>query len=337
MKKILLIILSIILLAAVGTIFYFQKKLANDTRTSDNYFFKLLSQTYSRPTINQNFNFVILGLDRRDDWLEKTETTDTIIFANFDFVGNKLNLIPLPRDLWSYSLNKKINQIFPLSEQQADKYGFIQKNFSEITGQKVDKTVILTTANLSRLIQIINGVDVYLEKGFEDDKYPNPDYIKNPSPKTPIYTTIKFPAGWNHLDENNITQFVRSRKSAETAAQGGTDIGRIQRQEVLFDAIFKKISSADLISYSRLINLYNFWRYDLQTNLSDSDLVSILLIKKRDILNLKINKSNIPTGENPKSDIIYHPQKFINSQWVFIPQDKEYQSLHQFISKSIGQ
>ena len=298
---------------------------------------KISVDTYSRPTITQNFNFMILGLDRRNDWLEKTETTDTIIFGNLNFNQNKVSLVPLPRDLWDYNLQAKINQIFPLSDQQSDKYGFIQSNFNQIVGQKVDKTVIVTTDNLIKLIQIINGVDVYLDKGFEDDKYPNPEYIIHPSPKTPIYITIKFPTGWNHLDASNITEFVRSRKSAETAAQGGTDIGRIQRQELLVDAIFKKMSSIKLTDYSQLVNLYNFWRYDLQTNFSDADLLSILLTEKRKIFNLKINKINVPSGEDPKIDIIYHPQTFSNSQWVFIPQDKNYQSLHQFVSKSLNQ
>ena len=336
MKKIFLLLIIFIILFIGILLFFFQTKIATDTKTSPNYFAKLIYETLSRPTITHDFSFVILGLDKRDDWLEKTETTDTIIFSNLNFSQNQINLIPLPRDLWSYPLQKKINEIFPLAEKESNKYSFIQSNFSEITGQNIDKTVILTTDNLIKLTQIINGIDVYLEKGFEDKQYPNPDYIQNPQSKTPIYITIEFPAGWNHLDSSNITQFVRSRKSAETVSQGGTDIGRIQRQELVLNALFQKMSAIKLTDYSQFISLYNFWRYDLQTNFSDADLLSLLLLENRKIFSLKINKINLPIGENSKTDILYHPQSFINSQWVFLPQDKNYESLHQFITKSLN-
>lgn len=337
MKKILLLLILVII-SIIGIAFnLLQKKIAKDTQTSPNYFSKLIIDTVSRPTINHDFNFVILGLDKRNDWLEKTSTTDTIIFSNLNFSQNQLNLISLPRDLWSYSLQKKINEIYPLSEKENQKYNYIQNNFSHITGQNIDKTVVLTTDNLIKLITIINGVDVYLEKGFEDKQYPNPEYINNPSPQTPVYITINFSAGWNHLDSSNITQFVRSRKNADTATEGGTDLGRIQRQELVINALFQKMSTIKLADYSLLVSLYNFWHYDLKTNFSDADLLSILLLEKNKIFSLKINKIDLPTGENPQTDIIYHPKSFINKQWVFLPQDKNYESLHQFITKSINQ
>lgn len=336
MKKIIIFLITIIVIFLSLFYCFFQKKIAADTKTSSGYFFRLISETYSRPTINQNFNFMILGLDKRNDWLEKTTTTDTIILGNLNFSQNKVNLVPLPRDLWNYNLQQKINQIFPLSEKENDRYSFIQDNFSQITGQKIDKTVILTTDNLIKLTQIINGVDVYLDQGFEDKQYPNPEYINSPGSKVPVYITIKFPAGWNHLDTTNITEFVRSRKSSEAMSSGGTDLGRIRRQELLLDGLLKKMSSVKPTDYSQLISLYNFWRYDLQTNFSDADLISLLLLEKNRIFSLKITKINIPTGENPKTDIIYHPKKFINSQWVFVPQDKNYESLHQFINTSLN-
>lgn len=286
--------------------------------------------------INQSsVNLMILGLDKRDDRLEKTETTDSIIFASLDFKTAKLKTISLPRDLWDYELNTKINDIYPQAEATDKPFEYVQNSFSKLIGQKIDNSIIITTNNLIDFVKIINGVDLYLDKGFKDEKYPNPGYITNP--QAPIYKTIEFSTGQNHLDESNITEFVRSRKSAETAVEGGTDLGRIQRQQQLIEAIISKIKTKKFISNPKnLINLYNFWHQKIQTNLTDQNILSITLMLGDNIKNFSMQKYEIPIGEKPKDGIIYHPTKFINKQWVFIPQDKEYKGLQEFIKNSLS-
>lgn len=279
---------------------------------------------------------MILGLDPRNDSLEKTTTTDTIIFSSLNFSNQKLTLVSLPRDIWNYELNTKINNIYSMALETNDIFSFIQNNFAKLTGQTINKTIIITTDNLISFVNDIGGVDVYMEKDYKDTEYPNPDYIKNPSPETLIYKTVEFKAGWLHLDQSNITEFVRSRKGAETAAEGGTDIGRIQRQQLLIDAIMAKIKTKEFISnYSNLTKLYNFWHSQISTNLTDKDLIS-LIFKMKCNYNITLNKIDIPIGTTAKDGIIYHPDKFINKQWVFTTSDQNYSQLQQFIKKLIN-
>ncbi|MFA6185041.1 MAG: LCP family protein [Candidatus Shapirobacteria bacterium] len=283
-------------------------------------------------------NFLILGLDERNDALEKTTTTDTIIFASLNLKTFKLNLISTPRDLWFYEKEVKINNLYPLSlESGQDKFDFLKSNFKIIYGQPIDHIVVLTTNNLINFVNIIGGVDLYLEKGFIDDQYPNQEYIKNPSPSIPIYKTIEFPSGWIHLDSSNITEFVRSRKSAETAAQGGTDIGRIQRQQLLIDAILNKIKSGTFVNTTdQLKNLYFFWQNDISKTLSDTDALQIGLILNKNLKNISLNKIEIPIGTNNSNGVIYHPEKTnFTKQWIFTTNDDKYQGFHQFISEKI--
>lgn len=284
-------------------------------------------------------NFLILGLDERNDSLEKTTTTDTIIFASLNLKTFKLNLISTPRDLWFYEKETKINGLYPLSlESGEDKFDFLKSNFSQLYGQPIDHIIIFTTDNLINFVNLIGGVDLYLEKGFIDDKYPNQAYIDNPSPKIPIYKTVEFPSGLVHLDQNNISEFVRSRKSSETAANGGTDIGRIQRQQFLIEAILNKIKSGELINNKdQLKNLYYFWDKGISKTLSNIDIIQIILVLNENIDKISLNKIEIPIGINAKDGIIYHPLKFINKQWVYITADDKYQSFQEFIQKSISQ
>jgi len=285
-----------------------------------------------------NINFLILGLDKRDDALEKTTTTDTIIFASLNLKNFKLNLISTPRDLWFYDLETKINGLYPISlESNENKFDFLKSNFSKIYGQSIDHVIILTTDNLIDFVNLIGGVNLNLEKGFIDNQYPNKAYIDNPSPEIPIYKTVEFPSGQIHLDQSNITEFVRSRKSAETAAEGGTDIGRIQRQQLLIEAILNKIKSGELFTNkNELKNLYYFWDKEISKTLSDTDALQILLALDENIAKISLNKIEIPIGITAKDGLIYHPLKFINKQWVYIPADDKYLSFQEFISKQIN-
>jgi LCP family protein required for cell wall assembly len=340
--KALFLSFSLFILFAVCFIvsaFFVVKKYSRQIDRSPNY---LLTTAYkswknNKFTNSSQFNFIILGLDKRDDWLEKTNTTDTIIFSSLNFKTNELNLISLPRDIWHYETATKINGIYELSLKDSDSFKYIQENFSKLTGQNIDKTIVITTESLINLVKEIGGVDVYLEKGFKDTKYPNPEYIKNPSPKTPIYKTVEFPAGNVHLDETNVTEFVRSRKSAESAAEGGTDIGRIKRQQLLIDSLITKIRSDNFLSDpENIVKLYNFWQTQITTNFTDEDFFSLALTFKSKYKNLSLKKIDLPIGNTADEGVIYHPEKFINKQWVFTTKDKDYRQLRDFIRDSLN-
>ncbi len=299
-------------------------------------FIKLFYQASIAPSLTPDFNFMILGLDPRNDALEKTEVTDTIMLARFN-TNWQLSIISLPRDLWYYPINAKINQIYPLSFKQPLPFSFIQNTYSDLTNLPIDRTIIITTQNLEKLADLIGGIDVYLDQGFTDKLYPNPVYVKNPQANIPIYITVSYPRGLNHLDSTNIAPFVRSRHSAETAAAGGTDIGRTIRQQFLIDALIKKIRSPQILhSPQKLLSLYNFWHQQINSNFTDLDFVSLIIKGKSTIINLKINKIEIPTGENKLTDILYHPQTFTNPQWVFLPQDEKYLAFQKFIHQQFA-
>lgn len=282
-------------------------------------------------------NFLILGLDKRDDILEKTTTTDTIIFASLNLKNFKLNLISTPRDLWFYEKETKINGLYPMSlESKGNKFDFLKSNFEKLYGEPLDHIVIITTDDLINFVNLIGGVDLYLKNGFIDNQFPNPEYIKNPSSEIPIYKTVEFPSGQIHLDQSNVTEFVRSRKSAETAIDGGTDIGRIERQQLLIEAILSKIRSGKFINnQTQLKNFYIFWDQKISKTISDTDALQMILAIDKDINNISLNKIEIPIGQDSKTGIIYHPLKFINKQWVFITNDDKYQGFQEFIKKSI--
>jgi anionic cell wall polymer biosynthesis LytR-Cps2A-Psr (LCP) family protein len=290
------------------------------------YVFKLVKET-NLPA--KNYNFLFLGLDPRDDAIEKTMTTDTIIFASFNFATRRLSLTSLPRDLWSYSTASKINQIYPNALKPTPNWHEIKQEFTYITGQKINDVVVITTQNMVELVNLFGGVTVNLKNGFVDKTYPNPAYITNPNPKTPIYITVEFPSGNNLITSSNIIPFIRSRKGSDDPALGGTDLGRIERQQLLIESIFKQFSFSNLNPTS-LKKLYHFWR-SLETTLDGR---TILALGLKFIVSSPIS-TPVSLYRHTLTDLIYHPEKFITSAWVFIPKAKDYQEIHQFITSSL--
>ncbi|HPJ16961.1 MAG TPA: LCP family protein [Candidatus Woesebacteria bacterium] len=305
-------------------------QLAKITNKRIDYFPKLVINTLQNKSTASR-NILVLGLDPRDDKIEKTNTTDTIMLAKVS--SKDLRIISIPRDLWVYSLSKKVNQIYELSQTQTDRYQYLKTNFEKLTNQKIDNLLIITSKNLIDIIKIVGGVDVQLEIGFKDTQYPNPEYIKNPNPNIPIYKTVEFKSGLVHLDETNVVEFVRSRHGAETAALNGTDLGRINRQQLLINALQQKLLNLpkNINSLKILLNLYNYYSHSIETDLEDQQLFSLAYQLLPNLDKFSINKTVVPTSENNTTPI-YHPNFNINGAWVFIPKEKNYQSLHNYIN-----
>lgn len=274
------------------------------------------------------YNILILGYDYRQDAFESSLNTDTIIFANYQTQSNLVSLLALPRDLWDYQNDFKINQIYQKSLDTDMPITNTKTEFERILGTPIDKVLILSTDDIINIVELLGGLDIYLEKGFVDDQYPNQAFIDDPNSGAPIYTTIEFKDGWNHLDSSNITQFIRSRKSSEIASQGGTDLGRIQRQELLINTLIDKLKSDYLYKNpDSALALYHYWQNTLQTDFTNQDLLRIVLNQKKDILDLSIKKYSLTIGESAKDSDIYHPLNFINRQWVFIPSSPDYREI----------
>lgn len=318
------------------TFAYFFTRLASDVHLPPKELASMIYRAFSQDQFTDPTNILILGLDERDDALEHAKTTDTIMLAAIiPKTSPVIKIISIPRDLWVYSLGTKINQIYPDSLERPHPNQYVISNFQKITGQKIDKLVILTTQDLIEFINIIGGVDVNLPYAFKDDMYPNPDYINHPSPDTPIYKTIEFSQGINRIDQTNVTEFVRSRKGSDDPATGGTDLGRIARQQLLIQAIIDKFKDPHSFTYQQVIGLINFFQQGLQTTLTLEDLFVIASRLMPHLESLSIEKYSLPVKEYATEGVIYHPPTFINRQWVFLPIDKNYAQVHQFIQETL--
>src|SRR4030042_1631032 len=105
-KLTLVTIFSLFFLLFVAVCFTFQYFASHTNQSGRQLYQNIISAARSNLYQSRSqINFLILGLDPRDDQLEKTNVTDTIILASLNLENYRLSLIPLPRDLWFYPLN----------------------------------------------------------------------------------------------------------------------------------------------------------------------------------------------------------------------------------------
>lgn len=90
---------------------------------------------------------------------------------------------------------------------------------------------------LTNIIDIMGGIEVYVENSFTDYAYPDET---NPYSD---YQVVSFDAGPQTMDGDTAVKFSRSRKSLDN--NEGSDFARARRQQKVLEAIKNKLLSTD--------------------------------------------------------------------------------------------
>lgn len=229
LKKIIIIALGI----ALG--FYFW-----GLKSQKEYFisFKNPSQpiliTKQKTNISPEINILFLGVP--GDGSRGALLTDTIFVVHLNTDKKKIAIISIPRDLWvKNSLDNssiKINGLYALENRhnnfaKAKKYNLITNKVSQILNREIHYVVIFDLVGFGKLIDLVGGVTIWLEKDIIDPNLVNP---YNPN------EIFKLEAGWRNLDGKLAIKFVRSRYDPEG------DFYRIKHQQQLLANLKEKIT-----------------------------------------------------------------------------------------------
>jgi polyisoprenyl-teichoic acid--peptidoglycan teichoic acid transferase len=142
--------------------------------------------------------------------------TDTILLLRIDPVTYRVNALSLPRDSFvnvpGYGY-QKINA--------AHVFGGIaltERTIEELTGKHIDHYLELNPYGVIRLIDLLGGIKIYVEK----DMY----YVDNAQ-----HLNINLKQGWQKLSGLQAQDYLRFRHDA------AGDLGRIERQQKLLRAL----------------------------------------------------------------------------------------------------
>lgn len=338
-RRLALVILALLALTAAtllaAALLYVRAVLNHSRLTYQEVRQKVTLAKQKQARLPDRINFLILGLDRRDDELEHTLLTDTIIFASLNTENAQVTLLSIPRDLWLDHLKTKINAVYYYGEIDKNTTGpeLLVAELTTILNQPINFWLVLDYQNLTQLVDRLGGVDVYLENGFTDHEYPNPAYVEATDSGEPQYLTIAFAAGLNRLDGERALEFVRSRSSPDL--KQGNDLARSARQLQLVKGMLAKIKDRRvMLNPEKLGNLYRFWREKISTNFTDADILAILMeiFPRRSIA---LNQSSIPATYETEGAILVHPRIAKYGQWVWETQTGDWSELQEFVKTNL--
>jgi len=217
--------------------------------------------------------------------------SDVMLLIRFDPKAKQLNILSIPRDtrteIEAYGF-RKINAANRLGGAYLS-----AKSVSNLLGDiEINGYVRINVLGVGKLVDALGGVTVKVPK---DLKYQDDSQH--------LYINLK--AGEQHLNGDQALQLLRFRND------GQGDIGRIQRQQILMQALIEQSLNPATLARSPII--LNTVKENIDTNLNLDSLLTLLNF------GVRINRSNIQMLTLPGR--VSSSSEFNTSYWL--PDEKE--------------
>ncbi len=207
-------------------------------------------------------NFVVAGVD------EEGYRTDLILFCQLNKRDGKLNILQIPRDtkVENKRNDKKINSAY------FSGMDVLQNEIHSVTGLKANHYAVITFEGFKDIIDAIGGVevDVPIRMKYDD---PVQDLV------------IDLQPGVQKLNGEKAEMFMRFRKNNDGGGYPTGDLGRMEAQKQLYNAIADKLlSPATIFKAPGLLHAVN---KNSETDFTWSEMVgmmgSCLKLRKNDM------------------------------------------------------
>lgn len=209
--------------------------LPNSTGPSENVKYEF-GQVLPSWTGQDRITVLLLGIDERAQesgpW-----RTDTMMLLTIDPLTKQAGVLSIPRDLWvpipGYS-DGRINTAHFLG----DLYGHVgggpalaRETVEYNLGVPIHYHMRVNFQGFVSMVDLIGGVDIYVEETLNDPTYPDYNYGYDP---------FYIEAGWHHIDGETTLKYARTR-------YGSSDFERANRQQQVLLAILNRVTSAELL------------------------------------------------------------------------------------------
>lgn len=295
---------------------------------TSNQFLTDLQKNYQKvDQLPQKFNFLILGTDKLSGRDDDPELTDSIMLLQFDFTSGEIKTISLPRDLYNNNYQTRINALYYYGQEKtpAEPIKFAQETLTEMTGVKIDYTIVIGIEDLEKLIDLVDGVEINVPKAFKDPNFPIPgvDVSIVRDPKL-LYEEISFATGPQQMDSATALKYMRSRYSE---GDEGTDLARSARQQLVLQALTKKIlANRDPVFFGQLYRFYldKFAKYLSPAEISKITSVYLRYIEKTDNPILNFVQHRLSVYPDDPNGVIYNPPLWQSKQqWIYQIKDQQ--------------
>lgn len=278
-------------------------------------------------SIGGRTNVLILG--KGGEGHAASDLTDTIIFASISLGKPAISLFSLPRDIWIPEIRAKVNSAYYWGEQKQEGGGLIlaKSTVEEIGGQPVHYALVVDFSGFVKIIDVLGGIMVEVERSFIDEKYPIPgkenDLCEGDKEYRCRYETVSFEKGVQIMDGETALKFVRSRNAE---GEEGTDIARAGRQQKVLLGIRQKVlSPRTFLSPLKLIRIWRVVRDSIESDIPAEK--GAVLIRKAFNAREKVNTFVLA------EELLLNPPALprFDYQYVFIPKEGDWSEVHKWI------
>lgn len=156
------------LLIVVGILMSLALFLITRSGTSS-YVSSIISGTSLKST-NGYVNVLLLGIAGGSH--DGASLTDTIMVASYNLKTNKVYLFSIPRDLWLPALKSKANAVYQIGFSEKNGLGLAKTVFGNVLGIPIHYGLRVDFRGFVQAIDAIDGIEVVVEKPFDDYLYP---------------------------------------------------------------------------------------------------------------------------------------------------------------------
>ena len=217
--------------------------------------------------------FGLRGGDIRDEGCPAC--TDTIIMLTIDPISKTAGMLSIPRDLWVAIPgfgHSRINTAWTLGEAAklpGGGPGLAMETVSQLIGVPVHYYVQVDFGTFISFINLIGGIDVYVEQRM----------VLDPTGSGQDHFVLK-PGDVRHLTGKRALAYARCRSESQGCSDG--DVGRAKRQQQVILAIRDKVF--DPAEFPKLLTqaptLFAEFSSGVHTNLSLEDAIKLAVLAK---------------------------------------------------------
>jgi len=209
---------------------------------------------------------LLLGIDERAQETGPFRT-DTMMLLTLDPATKMAGVLSIPRDLWvpipGYN-DGRINTAHFLGDLYKHTGGgpMLARDTVEYNlGVPIDYHVRLNFQAFVSMVDMIGGVDIYVEKDINDPLYPDYHYGYDP---------LYIQAGWHHFNGEMALKYARTR-------HGSSDFDRARRQQQVLAAILEKVTNIGLLPdlAKKASEIYKMLEASVQTDMALDQMLAL--------------------------------------------------------------
>lgn len=271
-----------------------------------------------------NQTWLILGVDALDNRPGHPVLTDTILIANFKPEEGGVSLLSLPRDLWDSAYQTKINALYwyGVERYPSEPERFSAEAIGAMTGLTFDKTLVISLGQLAELIDMAGGVEIEIESGFTDPRFPRDDVDITSSDPAVLYETVEFSTGRELMSGERALKYIRSRSSGDDE---GTDYARGRRQQQVMVALINRLSDTALWRQPEIVgSLFGWYWHNFSQALPPSEIALLGLAYGNKTSEVSIVTHQLSLYPDDEEGVIEHPNpRLYQNLWVYAVRDSE--------------